>query len=167
MKSVGCSGRSWIPRPSDGSYRALGPKTIVSMYCRSYPLPWSCYLPGGLIATTFFGDGPRREGDQPRGFSGWSKSKAALDVRILAARKEIDAGAKPLPHWTVHDLRRTAATAMAEQLSVLPHVVETILNHVSGHRAGVAGVYNRARYQAEMRDALQRWTEHLVRIVRR
>ena len=53
MKSVGCSGRSWIPRPSDGSYRALGPKTIVSMYCRSYPLPWSCYLPGGLIATTF------------------------------------------------------------------------------------------------------------------
>jgi integrase len=114
-----------------------------------------------------FGDGPRREGDQHRGFSGWSKSKTALDARILAARKEIDAGAKPLPHWTVHDLRRTAATAMAEQLSVLPHIVEAILNHVSGHRAGVAGVYNRARYQAEMRDALDRWTEHLVRIVRR
>jgi hypothetical protein len=45
--------------------------------------------------------------------------------------------------------------------------VEAILNHVSGHRAGVAGVYNRARYQAEMRDALERWTEYLVRIVRR
>jgi hypothetical protein len=67
----------------------------------------------------------------------------------------------------VHDLRRTAATAMVDQLSVLPHVVEAILNHVSGHRAGVAGVYNRARYQAEMRDALERWTELLVRIVRR
>jgi len=114
-----------------------------------------------------FGDGPRRDGDQHRGFSGWSKSKAALDARVLTARKEIDAGAKPLPHWTVHDLRRTAATAMAEQLSVLPHIVEAILNHVSGHRAGVAGVYNRARYQAEMRDALERWTELLVRIVRR
>jgi integrase len=114
-----------------------------------------------------FGDGPRQEGGKHRGFSGWSKSKAALDARILAARKEIDAEAKPLPHWTVHDLRRTAATAMAEQLSVLPHIVEAILNHVSGHRAGVAGVYNRARYQAEMRDALERWTEHLVGIVRR
>jgi integrase len=116
---------------------------------------------------SIFGDGPRREGGQHRGFSGWSKSKAALDARILAARKMLDAGAKPLPHWTVHDLRRTAATAMADQLSVLPHIVEAILNHVSGHRAGVAGVYNRARYQAEMRDALERWTEHLVRIVRR
>jgi integrase len=114
-----------------------------------------------------FGDGPRREGDQHRGFSGWSKSKAALDARIVATRQKVDAGAKPLPHWTVHDLRRTAATAMADQLSVLPHIVEAILNHVSGHRAGVAGVYNRARYQAEMRDALERWTEHLVRIVRR
>src|SRR5450755_5062566 len=56
-----------------------------------------------------FGDGPHRRGDSHRGFSGWSKSKAALDARILAARKEIDAGARPLPHWTVHDLRRTAA----------------------------------------------------------
>jgi integrase len=73
----------------------------------------------------------------------------------------------PLPHWTVHDLRRTAATMMADRLGVLPHVVETILNHVSGHRAGVAGAYNRARYQTEMRDALERWTEHLARILRR
>lgn len=113
-----------------------------------------------------FGDGPRREGDQHRGFSGWSKSKAALDARLLAARKTIDAGAEPVPRWTVHDLRRTAATVMADRLSVLPHIVEAILNHVSGHRAGVAGVYNRARYQAEMRVALELWTEHLFSIVR-
>jgi hypothetical protein len=46
---------------------------------------------------------------------------------------------------------------MADRLGVLPHIVEAILNHVSGHRAGVAGVYNRARYAAEMREALQRW----------
>lgn len=114
-----------------------------------------------------FGDGPRREGDDHRGFSGWSKSKAALDARILAARKKVDADAKPLPHWTVHDLRRTAATVMADRLGVLPHIVEAILNHVSGHRAGVAGVYNRALYQAEMRDALERWTQHLLEIVSR
>lgn len=114
-----------------------------------------------------FGDGPRRKGDRGRGFSGWSKSKAALDARFLTARRGADEDAKPLPHWTVHDLRRTTATVMADQLGVLPHVVEAILNHVSRHRAGVAGIYNQARYQAEMRDALERWAEHLARILRR
>jgi integrase len=109
-----------------------------------------------------FGHGPRREGDQHRGFSGWSKSKSALDARILATRKVVDVDAKPLAPWTLHDLRRTAATLMADQLGVLPHIVEAILNHVSGHRGGVAGIYNRARYEAEMRDALERWTKHLL-----
>ena len=51
---------------------------------------------------------------------------------------------------------------MADRLGVLPHIVEAILNHVSGHRAGVAGVYNRARYAAEMREALQRWAQHVA-----
>ncbi|WP_426410034.1 tyrosine-type recombinase/integrase [Bradyrhizobium ganzhouense] len=111
-----------------------------------------------------FGDGPRREGDTPRGFSGWSKSKAALDARILAARRKINPKADGLD-WRLHDLRRTAATVMADRLGVLPHIVEAILNHVSGHRAGVAGVYNRARYVAEMRDALERWSEHLAAVV--
>src|SRR5262249_45890091 len=108
-----------------------------------------------------FGNGPRREGDQRRGFSGWSKSKLALDARIHTARTMVDARAKPLPHWTLHDLRRTAATMMTDRLGVLPHIVEAILNHMSGHRAGVAGIYNRARYQVEMRGALERWTQHL------
>ena len=102
-----------------------------------------------------YGDGPRRSGDGHRGFAGWSKSKAALDERIAEALGQ------PLPHWTVHDLRRSAATVMADRLCVLPHIVEAILNHVSGHRAGVAGVYNRARYATEMREALQRWTQHV------
>ena len=103
-----------------------------------------------------FGDGPRRSGDPHRGFSGWSKSKTALDARIAEALGE------PLPHWTVHDLRRSASTAMADRLGVLPHIVEAILNHVSGHRAGVAGVYNRARYAAEMREALQLWAQYVA-----
>jgi len=103
-----------------------------------------------------FGDGPRRSGDPHRGFSGWSKSKAALDERIAEALGEA------LPHWTVHDLRRSASTVMADRLGVLPHIVEAILNHVSGHRAGVAGVYNRARYAAEMREALQLWAQYVA-----
>ncbi len=115
-----------------------------------------------------FGDGPRRKGDSHRGFSGWSKSKAALDARILATReKAADAGveAEPLPDWRLHDLRRTAATVMADRLGVLPHIVEAVLNHVSGHRAGVAGVYNLARYEAEMRAALRAWADYVNGIV--
>jgi integrase len=92
-------------------------------------------------------------GNGVRGYSGWSKSKAALDRRI---------GIAP---WTFHDLRRTAATMMADRLGVLPHIVEAILNHVKGHRSGVAGVYNRAKYIEDMRTALQRWSDHVARIV--
>ena len=51
---------------------------------------------------------------------------------------------------------------MADRLGVLPHIVEAMLNHVSGHRAGVAGVYNRARYVAEIRKALESWAEHVA-----
>jgi integrase len=83
------------------------------------------------------------------GFSGWSDSKADLDQR-----------AKLKADWRLHDLRRTAATHMAE-IGVLPHIIEAVLNHVSGHRAGVAGIYNRARYEGEMRSALQKWADRI------
>jgi hypothetical protein len=43
-----------------------------------------------------------------------------------------------------------------------PHIVEAVLNHVSGHKAGVAGTYNRARYLDECRAALDRWAEWIV-----
>jgi hypothetical protein len=54
---------------------------------------------------------------------------------------------------------------MAE-LGVLPHIVEVALNHISGHKAGVAGIYNRARYEGEMRGALQRWADHVEAITK-
>ena len=73
---------------------------------------------------------------------GWSGSKVSLDRRIGLSQP-----------WRLHDLRRTAATMMAE-LGVLPHIIEAILNHVSGHKSGVAGIYNRARYEGEMRGPL-------------
>lgn len=93
-------------------------------------------------------------GEGAGGFSGWSRAKAALDARMKAA-------GTPVVPWTLHDLRRTAATMMADRLGVLPHVIEAVLNHVSGHKAGIAGVYNRAAYVAEKRDALERWAEYL------
>ena len=64
---------------------------------------------------------------------------------------------EPMPAWVLHDLRRTTVTGMAE-LGVQPHVIEAVVNHVSGHKAGVAGVYNRATYAVEKREALERWS---------
>ena len=89
-----------------------------------------------------------------RRWTSWSDSKADLD-RSLASAKSVS-----IAEWRLHDLRRTAATMMAE-LGILPHIIEAILNHVSGHKSGVAGIYNRARYEPEMRSALQRWADWL------
>jgi integrase len=94
------------------------------------------------------------------GFSGWSDCKERLDQALLACRRQTNRKAKAMPDWRLHDLRRTCATGMAE-LGVQPHIIEAVLNHVSGHKGGVAGVYNRARYADEMRQALQRWADWL------
>jgi integrase len=107
-------------------------------------------------------DGKLRElvfGIGQQGFSGWSRCKERLDERIA---KELG---KPLDHWTPHDLRRTASTLMNDRLGVLPHVVEAILNHVSGSKGGVAGVYNKALYLRERTEALNLWAGHLMAII--
>jgi integrase len=107
-------------------------------------------------------DGKTRElvfGFGEGAFAGWGKCRERLNERIT------NATGKALPHWTPHDLRRTAATMMAE-LGVQPHVIEAVLNHVSGHRAGVAGIYNRASYEREKAVALGLLAEHLTAIVK-
>jgi integrase len=92
-------------------------------------------------------------------FQGWSNAKTALDKR-LSVRLAKD-GHPPLKPWRLHDIRRTVATGMVD-LGVQPHVVEAVLNHISGHKAGVAGVYNRASYAAEKLAALTLWGEHVA-----
>lgn len=64
---------------------------------------------------------------------------------------------------TPHDLRRTLATRMIE-IGVLPHVVEFVINHISGARAGVAGTYNRAQMSEPMRSAVMAYERDLRRI---
>ncbi|MFZ1148381.1 MAG: tyrosine-type recombinase/integrase, partial [Xanthobacteraceae bacterium] len=68
------------------------------------------------------------------------------------------------PPWRIHDLRRTAATGLAE-IGIAPHIVEACLNHISGAKAGVAGVYNRAAYAPEKAAALIRWATHVDGLV--
>ena len=50
-------------------------------------------------------------------------------------------------------------------LGVLPHIIEAALNHVSGHKGGIAGVYNRSMYEGEVRAALALWADHVRAIV--
>lgn len=103
--------------------------------------------------------------------SGFSKAKASIDEAMLATltkaaeeREEDPGDVKAPPHWTLHDLRRTAASGMAG-IGFPPHVVEAVLNHKSGTIKGVAAVYNRYSYAAEKRQALDAWARRLDAIV--
>jgi integrase len=66
--------------------------------------------------------------------------------------------------WRLHDLRRSVATHMAE-IGIEPHIIEAALNHAGGHKAGVAGVYNRAKYAKQMKTALAMWCDHVAAII--
>jgi integrase len=85
---------------------------------------------------------------------GFSTAKLAID----------SATGESLPHWTFHDLRRTAASGMAG-IGIAPHVVEAVLNHKSGTIKGVAAVYNRYSYATEKRQALDAWARRLDAIL--
>ena len=145
-------------------------------------------VPLSLVAKAIVDAQPRRTTDKgkPRDlifgngegpFSGWSKAKERLSAAIKKA-------GKALPHWTPHDLRRSFATyaggglpahqlaklSQSEQkqaggLGVQPHIIEAVLNHISGFKAGVAGNYNRSTYESDKRVALDLWADRLMAIV--
>jgi integrase len=101
-------------------------------------------VPNGLLFAA--------KGKSSTPFNGWSKSKAALD--------EISG----VENWTLHDLRRTFATNLAK-LGTSIHVIEKLLNHVSGTISGVAAVYNRSQYMPEMREAVDKWEAKLTTLL--
>jgi integrase len=65
---------------------------------------------------------------------------------------------------TTHDIRRTVATGL-QKLGVRLEVTEAVLNHVSGSRAGVVGVYQRHTWSDEKRAALDAWATHIEQLV--
>jgi integrase len=106
-----------------------------------------------------------------RSISGFSRAKSTLDQTILELmRGEAEAqgddpdNVKALEHWTLHDLRRTVATNL-QKLGVRLEVTEAVLNHVSGSRAGIVGIYQRHTWAQEKREALDRWARRLEEIV--
>jgi integrase len=111
--------------------------------------------PAVAILKTMKRDGDRkfvfgRGNSETKGFNGWSKSKE----RLTKLSK--------VENWTHHDFRRTLSTIMHQELDIRTEHVEAVLNHVSGAKAGVAGVYNKAKYNPQKRDALEKYANFVL-----
>jgi integrase len=89
-------------------------------------------------------------GERAIGFRSWQVQKARFKD-----------GIEP---WNIHDIRRSVSTHMAE-IGVEPHIIEAVLNHYSGHKSGVHGIYNHAKYPQQMKTALALWADHVRSIV--
>ena len=104
--------------------------------------------------------------------SGISKFKRRLDVAMLAQLHALaeeegrDAGEVSLPPWRLHDIRRTVATGL-QRMGVRFEVTEAVLNHVSGAKSGVSGVYQRYGWEEERVAALNGWSRRLDDLIDR
>jgi integrase len=85
------------------------------------------------------------------GFRSWQREKARFKDGITNP-------------WRLHDLRHTVCTHMAE-IGIAPHIIEAVVNHQSGHKAGIAGHYNHATYKEPMEIALAKWAAHVSEII--
>jgi integrase len=92
--------------------------------------------------------------------SGWSNVKERIDATM---RAELGGDVE---RWTIHDLRRTAATGL-EKLGIPLAVTEALLAHTAGSKAGIAGIYQRHDYREEKREAVEQWAKHVASLVGR
>jgi integrase len=112
------------------------------------------------IALDILRAAPKREdrefvfGGGSTGFNAWSYATAAMHVRIVQSE------VRTLPHWTLHDLRRSCRTGLGK-LGIAPHIAERVLNHIKG---GVEAIYDRHRYEADIKSALEIWANHVLAV---
>jgi integrase len=142
-------GLRWSEIDTDAATITLPPERCKNG--RTHTIPLSPLALGIISGIKRRGEREFVFGKFGNGFTYWSRQQGELVDTI------------GLAHWTIHDLRRTAATGMAD-LGVEPWVIEAILNHVSGHKAGMAGVYNRSKYLQQAPVALNKWAAHVERI---
>ena len=95
---------------------------------------------------------------------GYHKGRNHIAKRMAEIASEERGETVEIPHWTFHDLRRTAATGMA-RLGIPVRVTEAVLNHVSGTAGGIVSVYQRHDYADEKRDALNAWARFVGDLV--
>ena len=93
--------------------------------------------------------------------SGISKAKLRLDA---AANEIAGEGGAKVSEWRLHDLRRTVATGL-QKLGVRMEVTEAVLNHISGSKAGIVGIYQRHDWADERRAALDLWAAHVAGLI--
>jgi integrase len=151
----------WSEVDFEGALILLPPERVKSRRVHEIPLTAPALKILAAQPRRLQPDGSARDlvfGYGEGGFQLWGKSVLELDARIAARGVQ-------LPHWTLHDFRRTLSTRMHETLGVQPHIVEAVLGHVSGHQGGVAGTYNKSAYRAEKRRALEVWAEHVLSVV--
>jgi integrase len=153
------------------SRKEIGSDGIWTIPAERYKTKYANFVPLSKAALGVIGAQPTIDGCDyvfssraKTPFSGFSKSKAALDNAVLdVMRKGAKKGAKvePIPNWTLHDLRRTAKTLMA-RAGVRPDISERVLGHVI---AGVEGTYDRHSYADEKREALEKLVTMIERIL--
>jgi integrase len=146
-------GMAWGELDADAGTWTLPAERSKNGRAHTLPLPPAAWciingVPHMVGRDQLFGD------RAARGFSAWAQGKAGLDRRLGDA----------VAPFQLHDLRRSTATCLADR-AVQPHVIEQILNHQSGHKGGVAGVYNRSSYEREVKAALALWADHIRSIV--
>jgi integrase len=95
--------------------------------------------------------------------SGWSRLKNRLDRKMLKLARAEHSGVTIKP-WRLHDVRRTFASGCGE-LGIRGETIELCINHQSGSRAGVVGIYNRSQLLPERKEAFERWAAHVAGIV--
>jgi len=86
----------------------------------------------------------------------YGRAKHRLDARITSLH-----GGKPIPRWTLHDLRRTFRTGLS-RLQVAPHIAELCIGH---RQQGLHRIYDLHKFDAEKRHAFNAWAAHVLRIV--
>jgi integrase len=93
----------------------------------------------------------RKKPDGKKPVNGFSKAKARIDAHI-----------GEVPHWVLHDIRRTVRTRLSA-LRIPDPIAEMVIGHA---KKGLARVYDQHKYVDEMREALEAWSACLRRIVR-
>jgi integrase len=86
----------------------------------------------------------------------------AATVALFRGRQDLG-----MAHFRIHDLRRTAATRMAE-MGINPYTISLVLNHISASKSTITGkVYVQYSFDREKREALNAWGARLERIIAR
>lgn len=84
---------------------------------------------------------------------------------VSRAAKRIREAMGDVPAWRWHDIRRTTSTNL-QRLGIRWEVTEAVQNHMSGSRAGIAGIYQRHDWAEEKRHALNQWAKEVARLVK-